>query len=168
MSNRIKSLFTDPNKKAIILVCIGAVGVLLVIAGAFTTEKADVKRENSVEIYSDQSYIDGLENKIGTMTRQITGSSDVTVVITAELGTESVFASNDIPTADGIEREYITVRNDSGGYELVLVNRIYPKISGICVVCHGGDDPMVQKKLISAISTSMNISSNRICIVGAK
>ena len=52
--------------------------------------------------------------------------------------------------------------------EPVLVKRIYPEITGVSIVCEGGDRAEIQAKLIKAVSTALGISSNRICIVGKK
>ena len=46
------------------------------------------------------------------------------------------------------------------------LKEIYPDVTGVSVACRGGDDPVIQAKLIRVISTSLGVSSNRICIVG--
>jgi len=81
------------------------------------------------------------------------------VLITVKGGTERVYIKN----GDG----YITVRTDSG-YAPILSQSIYPEITGVSVVCRGGDNFEVKKKLIDVISTAVGVSSNRICIVGTK
>ena len=40
-------------------------------------------------------YIEDIENKIRNMTEMITGSSDVSVIVSAESGTEYVYVSNE-------------------------------------------------------------------------
>lgn len=82
-------------------------------------------------------------------------------MITCDGGAEHVYISN----GDG--GEYVTVRGENG-YAPVLYRERYPSVVGVSVVCRGGDDPSVQKKLICAISTALGVSSNRICIVGTK
>ncbi|MBQ0124708.1 MAG: hypothetical protein KBS59_00095, partial [Clostridiales bacterium] len=80
--------------------------------------------------------------------------------VICESGYEHIYVSNG-------DEEYVTVKTDDG-YSLVLYREVYPKISGVSVVCRGGNDPAVQKKIIDIISTALGISSGRICIVGTK
>ena len=49
-----------------------------------------------------------------------------------------------------------------------MFKEIYPEVTGVSVACKGGDSPEIQAKLIAVISTSLNVGSNRICIVGIK
>ena len=156
--------FTERKKLALLLL-LGAVGILLVILGYFSPmsaekEKSEEKEENS---FKTMEYISDIENKIRSMTEKITGSADVSVIVSAESGTEYVYVSNESGAGEKSLREYITVKNESGRYELV-----YPEIKGVSIVCPGGDDSRVQRKILDSISTAFGISKNRICIVGTK
>ena len=113
-------------------------------------------------------YIETVENKIRSMTEKITGSTDVSVIVSAENGTEYVYVFNEDLSGDDSTREYITVKNESGRYELVLAKEIYPEIKGVSIACHGGDDSATRKKIIDSVSVALGISKNRICIVGTK
>lgn len=145
-------------------------GLLLVFWGYFKPESAEKsvfaeKEENS---FKTMAYIGDIENKIKSMTEKITGSADVSVIVSAESGTEYVYVSNESAVGEKNSREYITVKNESGRYELVLAKEVYPEIKGISIACPGGDNSKVRKKIIDSISTAFGISKNRICIVGTK
>jgi stage III sporulation protein AG len=90
------------------------------------------------------------------------------VIVSAESGTEYVYVSNEEEKGESLSREYITVKNESGRYELVLAKEIYPEIKGVSVACPGGDDSRVKLKILEAVSVALGISKNRICIVGTK
>ena len=161
--------FTERKKLALLLL-LGAVGILLVIFGYFSPmsaekEKSEEKEENSLKT---MEYISDIENKIRSMTEKITGSADVSVIVSAESGTEYVYVFNESGAGEKSLREYITVKNEGGRYELVLAKEVYPEIKGVSIVCPGGDDSRVQRKILDSISTAFGISKNRICIVGAK
>lgn len=117
---------------------------------------------------STLEYIEGLENKLRTITEQITGSNDVKVIVSISSGTEYVYVSNEEFDENYSAKEYITVRTENGSDELILLKEVYPQVTGVSVACRGGDDPEVQAKLIRVISTAFGITSNRICIVGTK
>ena len=158
------------KKKLAFLLLLGAIGLLLVFWGYFLPdgEEKSVFSEKTENSFETMVYISDIENKIRSMTEKITGSTDVSVIVSAESGTEYVYVSNESAAGDKNSREYITVKNESGRYELVLAKELYPEIKGISIACPGGDNSKVQRKIIDSISTAFGISKNRICIVGTK
>ncbi len=158
------------RKKLLFLILLGAVGILLVFCGFFAQDGGKSK-ENSPDgeiSFHTMEYIESLENKIRSITEKITGSTDVSVIVSAESGTEYVYVSNEEADGDALSREYITVKNESGRYELVLAKEVYPQIKGISIACPGGDNTTVKLKILEAVSVAFGISKNRICIVGTK
>ena len=158
------------KKKSLILALAGIIGLMLIIFGTFgekNDEKEDVVK-NSKENISTLEYIQALENKIGNIAEQITGSDNVRVIVSVSSGTEYIYVSNEKLGENSSSKEYITVRTENGADELILFKEIYPCVTGVSVACKGGDSPEIQAKLIAVISTSLNVGSNRICIVGIK
>ena len=158
------------KKKSLILAMAGIIGLLLIIFGTFGEKKEATEEisKNSKENISTLEYIEALENKIGNITEQITGSGNVRVIVSVSSGTEYIYVSNEKQGENSSSKEYITVRTENGADELILFKEIYPEVTGVSVACKGGDSPEVQAKLIAVISTSLNVRSNRICIVGIK
>lgn len=163
--------FADADKKRMILLFIvGALGVLLIILGYISPWKeksGKAAEENKISLQT-MEYIHDIENKIRSMTEMITGSENVSVIVSAESGTEYVYVSNEDLSGSDISREYITVKNESGVYELVLAKEVYPEITGVSIACPNGDDHSVKRKIIDSVSTAYGISKNRICVVGTK
>ena len=158
------------KKKLLLLILLGAVGILLVFWGYFLPgeNEKEVFAEKTENSFKTMEYISDIENKIRSITEKITGSTDISVIVSTESGTEYVYVSNESAAGDKNTREYITVKNESGRYELVLAKEVYPEIKGISIACPGGDSSAVQRKIINSISTAFGISKNRICIVGTK
>lgn len=156
------------KQKGMLLAILAALGVLLVILGIFSEKKDSeaVVQKNISGNYETLEYITRLENKISNITEQITGSDDVKVIVSVSSGTEYVYVSNEELDENYSAKEYITVRGENGADTLILLKEIYPDVTGVSVACRGGDDPVIQAKLIRVISTSLGVSSNRICIVG--
>ncbi len=158
------------KKKGILLAVIGFIGILLIIIGtvgekrkeAANTENMSEKNQATLE------YIEMLENKIKTITEQITGSDCVKVIVSISSGPEYIYVSNEELDENYSAKEYITVKTENGSDELILLKEVYPKVEGVSVACSGGDNPEIQAKLIRVISTALDVSSNRICIVGTK
>lgn len=158
------------RKKSLLLALLGIVGLMLILFGTFG-EKKEAQEEilkNSEKNVSTLEYIQALENKIGNIAEQITGSANVRVIVSVSSGTEYIYVSNEKRGENSSSKEYITVRTENGADELILFKEIYPEVTGVSVACKGGDSPEIQAKLIAVISTSLNVGSNRICIVGIK
>ena len=157
------------RKKLILLFVIGAVGVLLVVLGYIAPWEQKETNEKEIEVsLQTMEYISEIENKIRCITEKITVSTDVSVMVSTESGTEFVYVSNEDMNGEDVSKEYITVKNENGEYELVLAKEVYPSITGVSIVCPGGDDYAVQKKIINSVSTAFGLSKNRICVVGTK
>ena len=156
------------KKKSLILDIIGIIGLALIIFGTFSEKEGKEISKNTEENINTLAYIERLEHKIGNIAEQIPGSSNVRVIVSVSSGTEYIYVSNEKLSENSSSKEYITVRTENGGDELILLKEIYPDVTGVSVACRGGDDPLIQAKLISVISTSLGVSSNRICIVGIK
>ena len=156
------------KNKGILLAVIGLIGILLIVIGTIG-EKRQTNADTGTAVEKNLStleYIETLENKIKTITEQITGSDQVIVSIAS--GPEYIYVSNEELDENYSAKEYITVRTENGSDELILLKEIYPEIEGVSVACPGGDNPELQAKLIEVISTALDVSSNRICIVGTK
>lgn len=158
------------KKKGILLAVIGLIGVLLILIGTVGERKSSDTGTDAVsgKNLSTLEYIETLENKIKTITEQITGSDNVKVIVSIASGPEYIYVSNEEFDDNYSAKEYITVKTENGSDELILLKEIYPKVEGVSVACPGGDNPVLQAKLIEVISTALDVSSNRICIVGTK
>ena len=154
------------KKKSLLLIVICVIGIAMIVFGS-TQEK---ENKNLTEISEKNNetleYITQIENKIGNITEQITGSSHVRVIVSVASGSEFLYISNEEIKENFSSKEYVTMRTDDGADLPILLKEIYPEIVGISVACKGGDSPEVQAKLIRVISTTYGLSSNRICIVG--
>lgn len=155
------------NSRLIMLVACGAIGLLLLLYGGgyFTGE------EESLKSYAGDSgdlveYTKAVEDSIRELCSGVSGVSSVSVAVTLENGFEYVYAADSEVRNGESEYTYITV--GSGSREgTVYITEKPPKIGGVGVVCRGGDDPAVQRKLISLISAAYNVPSNKIYIIGS-
>ncbi len=154
------------KKKSLFLVIVGIVGVALIIFGSVKGDKEEKIGEVLEKSDATLEYIAAIENKIGNITEQITGSGRVQVIVSVATGSEFQYVSNEEIKENQTSKQYITIRTDEGADAPILLKEIYPEIIGISVACKGGDSPEIQAKLIRVISTTYGLSSNRICIVG--
>ena len=142
----------------------GVLGILLILfgSGTKTTEKKLEEAPYSTSTDELVIYQDYLEARIKTLCESVNGVRNVTVVVTLSGSFESVYATE---WPDGNE-EYVILGSGSSASPIYL-SRSAPEIAGIGIVCSGGSNDNVRRELISLLSATFHISSNRIYITEA-
>ena len=109
------------------------------------------------------SYQAYLEERVTALCESVDGVGKVTVMITLAGDFETVYATE---LSDKGE-EYVILGNGSSASALPLTCTT-PEIAGIGIVCQGGDNASVRGELISLISATFHIPTNRIHVARAK
>ena len=75
-----------------------------------------------------------------------------------------------ISRIDGVGEAEIFLTMDNSGEYVYLKNSdtktksIEPTVRGVVIVCEGGEDPVVVDRVLSAVTRSLSISSDKVCI----
>lgn len=180
--NKYTSIITDKLKsktglsgKVIIIVIIGILGLLMIVFSEFSTgKKADKSKELPASIddasYSDR-YREDTENELKRIISKIDGVGEVSLMLTLDGTTEYVYAEDvDTETDEDSDSKSDKYKNkviivDSDGEEKALVKKIIePKVKGVVIVCSGGGNTQIKERVIKAVSSALNISTNNICV----
>ncbi len=157
---------TSPNRRRLwLILAAAAVGIALLLLGGGSETAADTDEKKLYSPEEDEIvlYQQYLEERIRALCESVSGVGHVTVIVTLEGGFESVYATEWI---DGNE-EYVILGSGSNA-EALFLSRNAPGISGVGIVCSGGENLAVRGELISLISSAFHISTNRIYITAAK
>lgn len=166
---------TGLSKKAIIIFVIGIFGLLLIVFSEFVPSGNSKKIDDSSSSLSETSYSNSFKEKtekeLKDIISKIDGVGDVSLMLTLDGTTEYVYAE-DVDTqndedsdskSNKYKNEVIIV--DSDGNETALVKKIIePKVAGVVIVCTGGGNLEVKERVIKAVSSALNISTNNICV----
>ena len=163
---KLLNLVKDKSSRIKIFVALGLVGMLLIMLSEITPNTKKVGDNDESKQFS-QEYQTNLENQLENIIKKIDGAGHCDIMITFETSSENVYAYNSSKEKDNEKEknsyEYITV--DTGdGEKTVLIKQLEPKISGVVVVCDGGDNLQVKEKIISCITALFNISTNRVSV----
>lgn len=169
--------FSISDKRLKIIVIIGFVGIALIFFSSVFSKNDDKGySEEAADMVSmdTQDYKKQIESELKEILSRIDGVGKVSVMITIEGTTEFVYAeeiqqSTDVDT-NGTSTEYQSevVVIDAGEGKNALVRKIIkPQINGVIIVCEGGDNVRVCEKVIKAVSSVLNLSTNRICVAKA-
>ena len=181
---KFKSLLTNisqSDKKLKIAIAVGFLGIAVIFLstlGSGKEENSDNSNSNKIAVYNsntvdDESelYKDNLEKELESFLYSIVGVGEVRVMLSVEGTTEYVYAEEISADTDYSgenssqrqENKIVIIEND-GTSQALVKKVIRPKVVGVCVVCRGGGSVAVKEKVINAVSTMLDISSNRICV----
>lgn len=152
-----------------LLIGVGLVGMVLIAASEWMPSRTKgEEQEDSVTLTATQVE-QALEQRITTLLRQVEGVGSCRVMVTLESDIQTVYATDTVSAVGADEsasysEHYLTVDTDEGPVGLLLTH-LQPTVKGVAVVCSGGDDPTVQKRVIQVVSTAFHISERRVCVV---
>ena len=173
--NDLIKVYIQKLKNPRALIIIGAVGIALIFLSSIGGEESGTQ---NFDDFSIEEYKEALEEDIERLVKSISGSRKVTVVITLESGVNYQYADV-IEEADESKSEtdknsqknefhqnYITVKRADGSEEAILISKQMPEIRGVAIVCQGGDNAALNKKIQNAVTSALNITSKRVYIAG--
>ena len=84
---------------------------------------------------------------------------------------ESIYAKNEThetqtdeaSSSESYKSEHVII-SASGGDAPLVETVLSPEIKGVAVVCEGGDDISVTKRIVDLTSVVLGLSTNRICV----
>lgn len=171
-------------RKIIIIACVIGVALIL-LSGYLKPDTTAAKSTSSQPTTTAEQYASQLEGSLTDVVTRIQGVGMAKVLVTLERNTEYVYAteekksnqttedkSNGSNTKnevnDNTETKYILVKDADGAQKALAVTEVQPIIKGVVVVCDGGDNPAVQQNVINAVTTALDITSVRVCVIKAK
>ena len=160
------------DKKMIVVVCIGIIGVLILM---FLGNDSTSDNENEVggeeTTISNVSSIDDIENKLETklteIISEIEGVGEVSVVVTVASSDSYIFAENVKSDNDSdsfsSDREIIIYQGKDGDDGLKIGIRS-PDVLGVAVVCQGAASSVVKSEITGLVTSLFGIGSDRVYV----
>ena len=174
IKKKVKELLNG-EKRLKIIVAIGLIGIALIFMSTlFEGGDEDNKDEavpNDIVSTDTSAYKKQLEKELYELLSRISGVGEVKVMITIEGTTEDVYAEElstdknvtSDKTSESYENKIVVVENN-GNKEALVRKIVKPQVSGVAIVCQGGDNLSVQERVYKAVSTVLNIPTSRICV----
>lgn len=170
------STFFQNGKGVKMAVALGIVGVLLIAVSEWlpkSTATAPTKDTVSIETYRKQT-----EDTLQTLLQSMQGVGKCRVYVTFANGVEYVYATEQKENTDYSEnksgngavseradtQQSVVLVDGADGKTGLLLTEIQPQVKGVVIVCEGGGNATVCERVTQAVSTALNISSNRVCV----
>ena len=160
------------GKKPMFLKAAAAAGVILILIILLAdmsdgNDKTEIRSDNAISFESADIYASGMEERLCTMLSEIEGVGKAKVMLTITSTEEYVFAETQKTSSSQSENSYVII--DNGSKKEALLEKINnPAISGVLIICEGGDDPRVCEKVYIAVSTALNVPTNKIYVAEMK
>lgn len=163
------------NKRLVIIVIIGVVGMLLILLSEkFQSDDSGASKTQAPEDYYSLSngYKDKIQSELLSIIKKIDGVGDVDILVTVDGTTEYVYAEeldkqsdeSDDKQSEGYNNKIVII--DENGSQKPLIKKIVePKVTGVLVVCSGGDRYEIIEKVYKAVSAALNIPTSSVCVV---
>lgn len=172
MMDKITGMLKGSGTKLIVI--LGLAGMALILfSDVLIPDKEAVKQETaSDDVLTDyESFVNEMELRLKTTLEKIDGVGRADVMITASGSGEYIYAKDEkIDTdSESVSKDEKYVIIGGSGQKQALVRKIdNPEISGVVVVCEGGESSVVKEKVYNAVAAAFNIPSQKIFVAGSK
>jgi stage III sporulation protein AG len=107
---------------------------------------------------------ESLEQRLEELLAQIEGAGAVRVLLTEDVGRETVWQTDVQKDADSV-REDTVILEDSARNEIGLVRRITePSYRGAVILCQGADAPSVKLAIVEAVRCVTGLGADQISV----
>ncbi|MDR0903855.1 MAG: hypothetical protein LBM59_04420 [Ruminococcus sp.] len=161
---RIKELTKKPRFLQIAVIAGVAAMGLIFISGLSKPEKEEVTVSENGVFYSSFDYAEKIENDLTEIISKIEGVGDADILVTIGVSEEYVYAEDGKYGANP-STEVVVI---DGGKHALTQKIISPKITGVVIVCEGGDDSRTVEKVYKAVSAATGIGASRIFVAERK
>lgn len=159
MSENVKK-----DKKTILLAMGAVLGVLLLLFGSFFGERSESVEEKPSEIARDpEAYAREIEERVVAICSDVKGAGKVRAAVTLKGGYRAVYATDAKNSPSGTQSSTVLVGSGSDE-EAILICYENPEIAGIGIVCEGGENAEVRARIVSLVSATFSIGTNKIFV----
>lgn len=134
-----------------LLVAAGIAGILLMLLSELLPAGKNEREDTTRDAVADQTL--RLEQRLEEIVTGIEGTGSCRVMVTLENGVKYVYADTGGTSA--------LSRQETG----LLVTELQPTVKGVAVVCEGGNDEAVRRRVTEAVTAVLHITANRVCVV---
>lgn len=159
LTDKEKSLFLKLS------LCLAAGIVLMTISSGGKTTSPQAKEATAEPLFLDYySEEVALEEKLVAIFSAVKDAGKVSVALTFEEGTESIFAEESNETLSENESETSSALAEINDTPVLIKQRL-PKVRGLVIVAQGAGNPLVKERLYEAASSLLGLTSAQIAII---
>lgn len=173
MEKRIKLSLDDmirkfKDKKIAVLIFAVFIGIILMSFSSlsFSNDAEISSSSNKSQVEND------IEDKLENLISKISGVGELSLMVTYENSGTAEYVTDGTQSTEKIENSSGATNKSSidssvvvdGSKEPVLKFFSSPKVKGVVIVCDGGNDPVTKERVINAVSTVLQIGTDKIYV----
>lgn len=170
--NKFLKLLSPKNIKIIVLVIIFVIAIIIFM-GVGNSDKSSNKSINNADNYTSAlEYSETLEKKLENVLNKISGAGNVNVMLTLEGSPELVYASdensktsNNGNSSTSTNSSTPIIIETAGNSNPLILTENLPKVKGVIVVSTGANNVAIKLDILNAVSTLLDISTEKICVL---
>jgi stage III sporulation protein AG len=155
-----------------IVIILGLAGMLLILfSEIFSNDGNDAKKNTDIKTTAGdenyENYANDMEIQLKEILEKIDGVGNAEVMITVSGTEEYIYAQeekNQKSEKDSSEEKQYVIIGSNGDKQALLKKIVSPEISGVVIICEGGDSNIVKERVYNTISAVFNIPSQRIYV----
>ncbi|MDR2201801.1 MAG: hypothetical protein LBP26_03435 [Clostridiales bacterium] len=144
-------------------IIVAVIAVVVMLAIYFAGKAGSAKKPQAAGAEFSENYCAKIERELTAALSSLKGAGRVGVMINWESGVESVIAyiTN---TSGGSSASTPQIIQNNGSTRPIVLKEIYPKALGVIIICEGGDNVATKLDIISAVSTLLDITPDKISV----
>ncbi len=168
--------FKQSDKRVKIIFISGVLGIVFIFFSQFFPSDTKEKNEPQNTDYTYE-YKEDLEKSLENFVSKMEGAGKTKVLVTLDKSGETLFlkeSQNDINQSGEFSSEnysksvassekYVIV-DGKDGRNTVVKSRTVPEIKGVLIICEGGDNSHIKAEVLNAVTTVLDLNSNRVYI----
>lgn len=151
--------------KGLEYIIVGVVGLLVAFV-LFGEKITSCEGSNKTSGQSD-TYVSSIEDKLEETISRISGAGKVSIAVSVSGGKRTVVAKDVVTVKNGNEVQTTETTVILGG-KVVVLCELYPEVTGVLVVAGGADNLSVKLKILSAVTTLLDVEEDRVVIIKGK
>ena len=171
---------TKSDRRVKWVLILGILGIVLLLLSEFwpTGDKEQTQESQTYQEITTNEYVQVLEERLYDLVSNIQGAGKTKIMVTLDGSGETVYATegktnSNVVQADtgdtqklseSSEESYILVEGKDGTKQALVSKQLDPPVKGVVIVCEGAQDPVVQDRILQAVTTALGISSSKVCI----
>ena len=146
----LKKLIGSAKDKKLLLL-VGVLGLILLLAGRLGGET----QLPESGLPSAEEYKTSLEADLRLLCEEMEGVGEARVLVTVDGTERAVYEKNSTATGETLA---------TAGGNAVLSYYVAPTVTGVAVVCDGGDDPTVKREVTSLVCAALSLGSHQVYV----
>lgn len=165
----LQAAWKDDKKRINLLLASGLAGMLLLCVSEWLPggQSASGAQQPAQQVQTEADYEQQLETRLAALIRAMDGAGETVVMVTLDCGEETAYAADIQEEKTSDDTRSSTTRQHThvlAGTQPVVQSVQAPQVRGVAVLCQGGDDAGIQRRITELVSALTGVGASHITV----